>query len=83
MKSDGQGIAALQPAPGDIVQSKHPSIKTRHVQHVATMNVTYLVEAANGGYWERNCLPSVWVRWVRAHDAMIVGGPRHEELSDR
>lgn len=62
---------AMNPKPGMIVASRHATILQRHVRHVSESNIRYHVPAKNSGWWERNCLPSVWRRWCREHNAVV------------
>ena len=62
--------AALTPSAGDVVKALYANTE-RHVQSVSSANIVYLAPAANGGWWERNCLPVTWVRWRRRKRAFV------------
>ena len=63
---------ALNPTPGmTVISTYRHAILPRTVKSVSESNIVYMVPAANGGYWQRNCLPSVWRRWCRTHEVSV------------
>lgn len=62
--------SAATPRKDDVIGTARLDLD-RRVTSVSNCNITYVVPAKNGGWWERNCLPITWARWCKKHGAFV------------
>lgn len=65
---------AFRPQRDDVVEAVLPSgaIARRQIDYNSGGDIRYFVKTGDGIYRWRHCLPVVWRRWVRKHNAKVV-----------
>lgn len=56
----------MTPKPGDVIQPAG-KVSHRYVSHATAERIVYLIPAANGGWWKRECSKVTWDRWCRKY----------------